>query len=308
MASCDRSRCPERLYASSNFQNGNSRDNQKLSHKRHMASFHRPERCVLSRAHTPRFSTFTTFPCRQMNISLQSTAIQVADGTPRVHSNCKRSKSHSSISRNSSSTISRRLVVKGKHQCHVQTKELIQTFQQLTRLRDKFRKIRARAYTKNRFLGYHFDLVQGKVFPTEIKNIRKINSGHGDLFTNNPKIAYFPDRCTGISRKDNTNGLVTPALFPVVPKNKLAISPVTRSEDPSFKPSEKASSVVEKSKKFENGFSFTSRRRQYPYIHRYVKPASGCPFRKHDSQWHLDRSRKNITYHCPRAKSSFYVS
>ena len=75
MAPCDRSQCPGRLHAGSNFQNGNSRDYEKLSHKRQMASFNRPERCVLSHSHTSRFSTVTTFPCRQKNVSVQSTAI-----------------------------------------------------------------------------------------------------------------------------------------------------------------------------------------------------------------------------------------
>ena len=70
IAPCDRSQCSEQLYAGSNFQNGNSRDNQKLCHKRRMASFDRAERCILSHAQTPRFSTFATFPCRQINISV----------------------------------------------------------------------------------------------------------------------------------------------------------------------------------------------------------------------------------------------
>ena len=51
------------------------------------------------------------------------------------------------------------------------------------------------------------------------------------------------------SLKNNTNGQAPHAFLPVVPENTLAISPVTRSTDPCFKSSEKASSVVEKSKK-----------------------------------------------------------
>ena len=84
MMPCGRSQCPEQLYAGSNFQNGNSRDYQKLGYKSRMASFHRPEQWVPSRPHTPRFSTFTTFLCRQTNVSVQSTAIRVGDGTPGI--------------------------------------------------------------------------------------------------------------------------------------------------------------------------------------------------------------------------------
>ena len=79
----------------------------------------------------------------------------------------------------------------------------------------------------------------------------------------------------------------------VVSKNKLATSQITRSEDSGFKPSI-----------CENKLSFTFRRAQYPYFHRRVKPGLGSPSRKHDIQWHLDRSRKKITYQCPGAKGS----
>ena len=46
-------------------------------------------------------------------------------------------------------------------------------------------------------------------------------------------------------------GQVPSMSHSVVSKNKLAISPVTRAEDPCFKPDEKASSVVEILKKWE---------------------------------------------------------
>ena len=73
-----------------NFKIGDSSDIRKLGHKRRMASFDRPERCILSRAHTPRFSTLAMFPCRQANASVQSTAIAVGDCTTIVHADCKR--------------------------------------------------------------------------------------------------------------------------------------------------------------------------------------------------------------------------
>ena len=70
-------------------------------------------------------------------------------------------------------------------------------------------------------LGYHFDGLSKR---KETKNSREIDSGHGGLITNNPKIAYVPDRCTSILGKDYTNGSVTYASSSVVSKNKLAIS------------------------------------------------------------------------------------
>ena len=168
MAPGDRSQCSEQLHASSNLQNGNSRDNQKLGLKRGMASFDRPERCILSHSHTSRFSTLASFPCRQKNVSVQSTAIRVGHCTPRVHSDCKVSKAHSLVLRHSSSPIPGRLVVKGRHQCQPQTKELIHTIQELCFVIN-IEKSELEPTQKNDFLGYHFDLVQGKVSPTEKK-------------------------------------------------------------------------------------------------------------------------------------------
>ena len=135
-----------------------------------MASFDRPERCVLSRAHTPRFSTLAMFPCRQTNISVQTTAIGVGDCTPIVHADCKKSKAHASVSRNSSSPIPGRLVVKSKYQTPVSApdKELIHTIQELGFVIN-LGKSELEPTQKIDFLGYHFDLIQGKVFPTEKK-------------------------------------------------------------------------------------------------------------------------------------------
>ena len=66
----------------------------------------------------------------------------------------------------------------------------------------------------------------------------------------------------------------------------------------------KTSSVVERSKQYENRLSLTSRRAQYPYFHRCVKPGFGSPSRKHDSHWQLEKPRKNITHQCSRVKGS----
>ena len=98
------------------------------------------------------------------------------------------------------------------------------------------------------FLGYHFDLVQGKVFPTEMKlKILQKSIQDIEISSNNPKMADVPDRCTSIYGKDYTNGSVTHASPSVISQDKLAISPVTRPEDSGFKPL-KTSSVVERSK------------------------------------------------------------
>ena len=175
-----------------------------------------------------------------------------------------------------------------------------------SRLCDKLRKIRARTYTRNQLSGLPFRFVTGKSFSNrkEVENSRKSCSGHGGRITNYSKAIIVSDRCVSISRKDNTNGQAPHASVSVVPEDTLAIPPVSRPEDSCFKSSEKLSSVVERSKKFKKGLSFSSSGTQYPYFHRCVKPGLASSFRKHDSQWQLDRSGKIASYQCPRVKGS----
>ena len=59
MAPWDRSQCPEQLHATSNFQNGDGRDNQKLGHKRRKTSLDTPERCILSLFHPYEYLVWT---------------------------------------------------------------------------------------------------------------------------------------------------------------------------------------------------------------------------------------------------------
>ena len=134
-----------------------------------------------------------------------------------------------------------------RHQCQLHTRELFHVVQELGFVIN-FEKSELEPTQKNRLSGLPFRFDTGKSLSNrkEVENSRKFCSGHGDHITNNPKVAYVPDRCTSISRKYNTNGSVTYAPFPVVPNNRLAVSPVTRPEDSCFKLSEKSSSVVER--------------------------------------------------------------
>ena len=92
------------------------------------------------------------------------------------------------------------------------------------------------------------------------------------------------------------------APFPVVPKNKLAVSPVTSPEDSCFKLSEKSSSVVERSKK--------SKKWVIRFIHRNTIPLFS---QMHQikvgeliySQWQLDRSRKLLHINVLELKAVF---
>ena len=306
MAASNRSQCSEQLFVCTNLQDGDRGNYQKFPDKRRMGSLHRSKRRVLSCSHTSGFSTLATLPCRQENVPVQGSAFRFSNSTTRVHVDCKRSEARTSVSRNSSSPIPGRLVVKGKLPTPVhEPDKRTPSYGPGTRFRDKLRKIRARTYTKNRLSGlpFRFDTRKSLSNPKEVENSSKSCSGHGGRIANNPKVAYVPDRCTSIPRKNNTNGQAPYASVSVVPEDTLAISPVSRPEDSGFKSSKKLSSVVERSQKSRKGLSFTSSGTQYPYFHRCVKPGLGSSFRKSDSQWQLDRSGKIASYQCPRVKS-----
>ena len=91
----------------------------------------------------------------------------------------------------------------------------------------------------------------------------------------------------------------------MVPKNKLAVSPVTRPEDSCFKLSEKSSSVVERSKKSKKWVILFIHRNTIPLFSQMHQIKFGGSFRKHDSQWQLDRSRKLLHINVLELKAVF---
>ena len=58
-------------------------------------------------------------------------------------------------------------------------------------------------------------------------------------------------------------------------------------------------------KNLKNGLSFSSIGTQYPYFHKCIKLRLGSSFRKHDSQWQLDRSRKLLHINVLELKAVF---
>ena len=271
-----------------------------------MASFDRPERCVLSRAHTPRFLTLVMFPCRQTNVSVQSTAIAVGDCTPIVHADCKRSKAHSSVSRNSSSPIPGRLVVKSKYQTPVSAPDKrTHPYDSRTQLCDKFRKSELEPTQKIDFLGYHFDLIQGKVFLTE-KKLKILEKSVQDMEIASQTTPRLLMSLIG----------VLASLEKTIPMGRLYMRPFqwylktnwqySQSLDLKIPVSNLLKKHLQwwKDPKYKNGLSFTSIGTQYPYFHRCVKSGLRSSVRKHDSQCQLDRSRKITSYQCPRIKGS----
>ena len=88
----------------------------------------------------------------QENVPVQGSAFRFSNSTTRVHADCKRSEARASVSRNSSSPIPGRLVVKGKLPTPVhEPDKRTPSYSPGTGVRDKLRKVRTRTYTKNRF-------------------------------------------------------------------------------------------------------------------------------------------------------------
>ena len=140
-----------------------------------------------------------------------------------------------------------------------------------------FEKSELKPSQKIDFLGYHFDLGLGKVFPTE-KKLKILEKSIKDIEVSSQTTTRLLMSLIG----------VIVSLIKILPVGQftyaspsVAISQIIKSEDSGFKPSDKVSSVVERSNKCENRLSFTARRAQYPYFHRCIKPGLGSPFRKH---------------------------
>ena len=88
---------------------------------------------------------------------------------PLVHADCERSKAHSSVSRNLSSPIPGRLVVKSKYQTPVPAPDKrTPPYDSRSRLCDNLEKSELEPTQKIDFLGYHFDLIQEKSFQPKI--------------------------------------------------------------------------------------------------------------------------------------------
>ena len=160
MVPCDRSQCPAQLPASPNFQNGDSRDNQKLGHKRQMAHFDRNGRCIFPCIDTQKFLT-SMFLCGQLILSIKSTAIRVSNHSPRVHTSFKGCKVHSSFRISVHQYLNDWLLrVNTRHPCQLQAKELVQTIHQLCFAID-LEKSEPKPTQEINFLGYHFNMVHG---------------------------------------------------------------------------------------------------------------------------------------------------
>ena len=187
----------------------------------------------------------------------------------------------SSVSRNSSSPIPGRLVVKSKYQTPVSAPhKRTSPCGARTWLCDKIRKSELEPTQKIDFLGYHFDLIQGKVFPTEnkLKILEKSVQDMEIASQTTPRLLMSLICVLASLEKTIPMGqlhmrpfqwyLKTNWQYPQSLDLKIPVSNFLKShlqwwEDP---------------KNLKNGLSFSSTGTQYPYFHKCIKSRLGSSF------------------------------
>ena len=163
-----------------------------------------------------------------------------------------------------------------KDQCLKDSENLVKLVQELGWLIN-FQKSELVPTQKLDFLGYHFDLQRGLVFPTQKKLDRlKVQtvSIRKSLVLTPRKLMSLIGTLASLE-KNSTSGKVTHETFSVVPKVTLEISPVTGQKDPSNREFSESSQMVGESLEFYGRCSYTSSCSQHTGIHRCLPKRLG---------------------------------
>ena len=215
-------------------------------------------------------------------ISIQSPTFWYSNGSTRIHPHSQRGKAYVVKQRHSNTSVSRRLVTLSPISADLLG--AVKTTGRVcsgTRLGNQLQKIRlprvqirlkqGRSLTHRKEMA-HFD------------NSYRRSKQQFDNNSQDPDVVY---RHSGISGEDSPNGQVTHETFPMVPENPLEVSPVIGQKDPMFRDFEKASDLVEKSKKCVDRLSSPCTCTQSPVIYRCICQGLGCTFGRPDSQWNV---------------------
>ena len=188
-----------------------------------------------------------------------------------------------------------------RHQCQPQTKELIHVVQELGFVTN-FGKSELEPTQKINFLGYHFDLIQGKVFPTE-KKLKILGKFVQDMEITSQTTPRLLMSLIGVlaSLEKTICGHMRPFQwylktnwqYPQSLDLKIPISNLLEKHRQWWKDPKNLKMGCPLHPQEHNTLIFTD-----------ASLGFGSSFRKHDSQWQLDRSRKITSYQCPRVKGS----
>ena len=124
----------------------------------------------------PQSQKYLRFQTKKRGFPVSSSSFWCRDSFPRVHSHCQRGQTHSSSQEPQNPSISVRLAssVTNKRSMSQDSEKLVQLVQELGWLIN-FQKSELIPTQKLVFLGYHFDLQKGLVFPTQ-KKLDRLNA------------------------------------------------------------------------------------------------------------------------------------
>ena len=170
LATSNRSKYVKPSFTCTDIQDGNSRIYQEIDSKRGVGHLDRPHRRLFPCSNSSTISKISEISDQKRGFSVSSSSFWCRDSSPRVHSHCQRGQTHSSSQEPQNPSISGRLASSVTIKRSMSQRfGKVSSIGPRTRLDYQFSKIGIDTHAKLDFLGYHFDLQRGLVFPTQNK-------------------------------------------------------------------------------------------------------------------------------------------
>ena len=169
VATSNRSKYVKSPFTCADIQDGNSQIYQEVYSKGGVGHLDRPHRRLFSCPNTSTISKISEISDQKRGFSVSGSSFWCRDSSPRVYSHCQRGQTHSSSQEPQNPSISGRLASSVTNKRSMSQRfGKVSTIGPRTRLAYQFLKIGIPTQ-KLDFLGYHFDLRRGLVFPTQKK-------------------------------------------------------------------------------------------------------------------------------------------
>ena len=267
----------------------------------------RPYRCVLPHTNTPTVPKVSSLQCRRQIIPVHCLALRNRYGSTQIHHGSKRGETDGSCRRHQDSPVYRRLVNESKNKTAM-SREYTQVDSSCAELGldHKFRKITFNSNSRNQIFGLQIR-PQGRSSLSNSKENRSSsgkNSFHVGISSNISKEAHVTNWKHGFNGEDNTIGSSAYEATSMVSEDTLEVSSVSGYPSTCVPGSQTASSVVDQSFKFEEGFPTSSEGVQSPSIHRCFPKRLGGSFRASHSQWSVESGGVKTSHKHSRTKSS----
>ena len=156
------------------------------------------------------------------------------------------------------------------------------------------------------FLGYHFDLQKGLLFPTQKKldrlKVQTVSIRKSLVLTPRKLMSLIGEKKKK-KKKNSTSGKVTHETFSVVPKVTLEVSPVTGQKDPSNREFSELSQMVGGSTKSYGRCSYPSSCSQHFGVYRCLPKRLGSSLERNSPKWPLVKQGGSASHQRIAAKS-----